>query len=865
MYIANINTLPSMRTLTILLLLIMLPICSLSQNITLLGTISDKQTGEALEDVHIIANKYKIGLKTDKSGKFSTFLNAHKEYVFTISHVGYKTSTIYLNTHRDTIINISLEQDNALEKIIVYGSKNNFGVRHSQMSAIELPSSKISYVPSILGETDVLKVLQTLPGVQSAGNGHAGIFVRGGGYDQNQITLDGSTLFNAEHLQGMISAINADMVESLVFYKGAFPARYGGQLSSVVDIGIKEGDMENYHGEISMGLLTSKFKYEGPIKKGQTSFNIAARASYIDLIVQPVLKEIANNNSAITPYTNINFYDINAKLTHRISNNHKISAFLYSGKDKNKESPTSSSSYTEKSSGEGVLNIVSKNTDIYSINNWGNTTASLSWLWLPSNDLSYNTSVSYSKYGYYLKLHRHYIERNESSYIKTGNIKEQSITDLTNFTEHNSGIDNYSVSFDANYRLSPTHDLRGGIKTSIQTLAPSIRLFQTKNYYYKTPYSDSQDTTKVDTYIGNLKEKLSIHSLYIEDEISLSERLKANIGLRYALFGIDNKIYHSLEPRLSMRLMVGDNKSFKLSYARMSQAIHMLSNTDLVSPSDIWVPITNKIPPMKSDQLAIGYNHEPLAGLLISIEGYYKNMSNLLEYKDGASFLTSGKNWEDLVTLGNGKSYGVELYIQKDIGETTGWLSYTWSRSLRLFNNSGEELNGGRTFYAGTDRRHNFNIVATRKISNNFDISIAWTFQTGRRGNINTTAYISGIEGEDSAYSGDGLWNNDYANLQLDKLGGFAPVESYRYRNGIKLPSVHRLDLSFNYYISHFIKNKKVESKINFSIYNVYNRLNVNSLYWGFISYEKNAKEDATLKGVCLLPIMPSLSYTIKF
>ena len=333
------------------------------------------------------------------------------------------------------------------------------------------------------------------------------------------------------------------------------------------------------------------------------------------------------------------------------------------------------------------------------------------------------------------------------------------------------------------------------------------------------------------------------------------------------MFAIKGKFYHSLEPRLSLRYMLSDNQSLKISYARMAQAIHMLSNTSLVSPSDIWVPITKKIPPMKSDQFALGYNFEPKEGIELSLEGYYKTMDNLLEYKDGASFVTSGENWDNIVALGKGKSYGVELYAQKDIGKTTGWISYTWSRSLRTFNRSGEELNGGKSFYSGTDRRHNFHIVASRKINDKLDISLAWTYQTGRRGNLTTTSYLSGIEGERSEY-GDWIASSDpeYASKILDCLGGFAPVESYRVRNGIKLPPIHRLDISINYHIQHYIRLLRAESIINLSVYNVYNRMNVNNLYWGYKN-DENVKneEEIILKGICLLPVMPSINYTLKF
>ncbi|MBR5183599.1 MAG: TonB-dependent receptor, partial [Bacteroidales bacterium] len=734
--------------ITLVLILLLLPTVSLSQSITVSGKIADKQTGEVLPDAHIWFPKQRNGFRSDEEGKFKLMLPAQTEYDIIVSYVGYSKRKFSFSAQSDTLINIFLEQDNALNNIVVYGSKNDFGVKHTQMSAIEMPIAKIEYVPAVFGEVDVLKALQTLPGVQSASDGHAGIFVRGGGYDQNQITLDGAMLYNAEHLKGFISAINSDMVESLVFYKGAFPARYGGQLSSIVDIGIKEGDMDNFHGEATIGALSSKIQFEGPLDKGRTSFNVAARASYLDLIVQPALKKIANNENAMTPYANLNFYDASAKITHLVSNKHKLSAYFYMGKDKSEETPTSNSSHTEaKDAAWKMITFTDRNGSSNSINNWGNIASSLSWLYIPEEDLSFNTTLSFSKYDYYLKYQNKSYTKSEEFYWDTGDFYALTITDIDNYTEHNSGIKEYSASFGSIYKHSQEHDFRFGSKVSVQTFNPSIHLFQNKYTYTKRLDLDSEDTTIINTTTGRGTESLSTVALYAEDEISFNRYLKANAGLRYVMFAIKGKFYHSLEPRLSLRYMLSDNQSLKISYARMAQAMHMLSSTNLVSPSDIWVPITKKIPPMKSDQFALGYNFEPKEGIELSLEGYYKTMDNLLEYKDGASFVTSGENWDNIVALGKGKSYGVELYAQKDIGKTTGWISYTWSRSLRTFNRSGEELNGGKSFYSGTDRRHNFNIVANHKFSNRFDISLSWTFQSGRRGNITTTSYISGIEG----------------------------------------------------------------------------------------------------------------------
>ena len=853
-------------------LLLFMPIVSFAQNVVLNGRVTDKHTGEALCDAHIYFTKHKKGYRSNEQGEFKISLPAQPVYDMVISYVGYASKRMSISGTSDTLINVLLENNSLLSELAVYGSRNDFGVQHTQMSAIEMPIHRIEYVPAVFGEVDVMKALQTLPGVQSSSDGHAGIYVRGGGYDQNQITLDGATLYNAEHLKGLMSAINSDMVSNLVFYKGAFPARYGGQLSSVVDIEIKDGDMESYHGSATLGAMTSKIQFEGPIKRGKTSFNVAARASYLDFLVQPALKKVADNNNAMSPYADLKFYDVSAKMSHRISGKHKLSGFFYLGRDDGQESPSDGSVNTAKYNSENqTIETVYKNSNSSSANNWGNLLSSLSWEYLGNKDFSIKSTASYSQYDYYM-MHQNYTNEHRAQvHSLTNDTLSKKVSDKTSLSEHDSYVNEYSFSVNADYSRSDTHRFRFGGKFSLQSLSPTVHLYNKKYLHYmkKAEYKVEENTTVTenDSIVGNQREKVFTSAIYAEDEIKVTDFLKVNLGLRYVMFGIEGKVYHSLEPRVSARWLANEQMSFKVSYARMAQAVHMLSSTNLVSPSDIWVPVTDNIPPMTSDQFAIGYNYEPCEGITLSVEGYYKEMRNLLEYKEGASYLTSGKEWDNIVTIGSGKAYGIEFYAQKDVGKTTGWLSYTWSRSLRTFDKPGEELNGGRSFYSGTDRRHNFNVVAMHKFSDRFDISLSWTLQSGRRGNVPTDAFLVGVEAETTTYgisqfSGNLMYGGI---LQDGVIGGFAPHESYKERNESKLPVTHRLDVSANYHIPHKIFDMKVESVFNISVYNLYNRFNVNSIYWGYSSYDNSPNEDPVLKGVCLLPIMPSISYTLKF
>ncbi len=313
-----------------------------AQMVTVSGFVIDSVSGTPLEGANIYLRADKFGETTLKDGSFSFRVQKGRRVELSVSFVGYTTQTRKLTVTKDTQLKIALVQDNRLPDVKVYASRRNFGVRSSQMSAIDVPIEQVKALPALFGEVDVMKALQKLPGVQPSGEGNAGILVRGGKYDQNLIMLDGGTLYNAEHLKGFVSALNADMIERLSFYKGAFPARYGSRVSSILDIGIKEGDFDSYHTEVGVGLLSSRVHIEGPIFKGKTSFNVSARMSYFDALVQPMLEEIYDKPDAMKPYTKMNYYDINAKIVHKFSERDKLSAVLYLGKDISDAAPTNS-------------------------------------------------------------------------------------------------------------------------------------------------------------------------------------------------------------------------------------------------------------------------------------------------------------------------------------------------------------------------------------------------------------------------------------------------------------------------------------------------------------------------------------------
>ena len=823
----------------------LLALSAQAQRVMVSGKITDAQTKESLHGANIYLRKQGKGATSDTEGHFKFSLPKGNKVEMTVSYVGYQSQNLHLQLSNDTLINIALIQDNRLAEVNVYAEQQLSGIETSQMSAIEVPIEQVKKLPMLFGEVDVMKALQKLPGVQSANDGQAGIYVRGGGYDQNQITLDGATIYNAEHLKGFVSAINPDLVRSLAFYKGAFPARYGGQLSSVVDVDIKDGDMKQYHGEVGLGMLSSKIHAEGPIWKDRTSFNIGARLSYFDKIVQPMLESVADNENTMAPYANVNYYDITAKLAHRVSDKHKLSALFYQGKDVNDVAPTQDGWHERGEEGQIAKKISQAGTE----NNWGNLIGKIGWDYRINDALQMNAGLNYSSYRYNLKQKSY-----ESIEEKFGG-RQTWLKINDSYVDSHSGIDEMMVNVDFRYTANKRHLLRWGTKVSHRTLNPSVDVYEKKYTKQWTGGDYEEKITLTDTVMGGNKQKLTMAAIYTEDDFALTRQLKANIGLRYALFSVSEKSYHSLEPRLSLRWLFRDDMALKLSYAHMAQGIHLLSSTNLVMPSDIWISIDKDLPLMKSDQWALGYNYEIAKGFDLSIEGFYKHMDNLLEYREGYSPMSPADSWAKQIVMGEGESYGAELLLQKNTGKTTGWLAYTWSKSLRLFNRPGEELFAGKKYYAGNDRRHNLNLVINHRFNEHWEASLAWNYQTGRRGTLSTTTFLgngpSEFNTDDHAYL-------EYIKNSMTVIHFLPILSSYKERNGYQLPDVHRLDLGVTY----TWKWGKSENKVNLSVYNVYNRQNISNIYWGYDSYKMNA--EAVLKGICLLPVLPSISYTLK-
>ena len=771
--------------------------------VTVSGYMTDAASGESLISATLLDRISGQGAVTNNYGFYTLTLPAG-EVSLEYSYTGYETVVKEFRLTRDTVIHVGLTfSPEMLSGATVTASRSEIGVRGTQMSAIEIPVNQIRRVPALAGEVDVIKAIQLLPGVQSGTEGSAGLYVRGGGPDENLLLLDGVPIYNVNHMMGFFSVFNADAIKNVTLYKGSFPARFGSRLSSIVDVRMKDGNDQAWHGSASLGLLSAKVNVEGPIVKGKTTFNVSARRTYYDVLAQPLIALYMRNNrengdQATGGYY---FYDLNAKLTHTFSNRDKLYASYYMGDDR---------VYARLNMSDG-----STDTRLNLGWNWGNIVGSLRWNHVFGPRLFVNTTVNYTQYRHLLDI--------------TGNERYQGGAN-TDFTlGYNSLINDLSAAADFEFNPVPEHDIRFGGTFIHHTFKPSVTTVR---------FSESaQKDAAIDTTFGDRNLFTNEAALYAEDNWSITPWLKVNLGLRYSLYATSGRTYHSLEPRVSLRALFTDDFSFKASYSEMSQAVHLLSNSNISLPTDLWVPSTDRIEPMRSKQAAAGLFYS-LGVVDLSLEGYYKHMDNVLEYRDGASFFGSTTGWEDKVAMGKGWAYGVEFLVQKKTGRLTGWIGYTWSKTMRQFDREGHVINFGKPFPAKYDRRHDLSITAAYELTKKIDLAATFVYGTGVCGSL-ALQTIQAMPGYDRQF--------DYY-----MLADTFPVDYLEGRNNYRMPSYQRLDLGVNF--KRTFRNGHHRT-ISLSVFNAYNRNNP------FLVY----RDGKQLVQLSIFPIMPSLSYTYEF
>jgi len=759
----------------------------LAQKHTISGYIKDNGSGESLIAANVFNKSNLRGTTTNTYGFYSITLQ-QDSITLIASYVGYNSVETRFYLDKDIELNVELSSSIELDEIVITSEEEI--QEQTQMSSVTVQVKQIQALPSLMGEVDVLKVLQLLPGVQSGTEGSSGLYVRGGGPDQNLILLDGVPIYNSSHLFGFFSVFNADAINNVELIKGGFPARYGGRLSSVIDINMKEGSTKEFKGTATIGLIASKITLEGPIIKDKTSFLFSARRTYIDVLAQPIIK--AQNNSLGT--AGYYFYDLNAKINHKFSNKDRLYLSGFLGKDK-------AYSRYKNSYNNGGTSFESK--DEFGLN-WGNAIAAARWNHVFTPKLFSNLTLTYSKYNFAI------FTKNESKTINSSGTN----TDIF-ATQYDSGIKDYAAKIDFDFIPNPNHYIRFGVNAINHAFNPGVLSYK---------------STDVDTVAGSFETAASEYAAYIEDDIKLGEKFKINTGIHVSGFDVEDQFYTSFQPRIALRYLVNSSISIKASYAEMTQYIHLLSNSGIGLPTDLWVPATSKVKPQSSFQYAIGMAKSFNKSYELSVEGYYKEMNNLIEYKDGASFTSINKDWQDKIEVGNGTSYGAELFIQKKLGNLTGWIGYTLSWTTRQFDN----INFGTEFPYRYDRRHDISVTSVYKLSDHIQFAAAWVYGSGNAVTLPTKTYLknsnSGSYGDEILY--------------------------YEGRNGYRMEAYHRLDFNIEWTK---VKKNGIR-KLTLGVYNLYNQKNPFFIQRGFDIYGNKKFIQYSL-----MPIIPSISYRFDF
>jgi TonB dependent receptor/CarboxypepD_reg-like domain/TonB-dependent Receptor Plug Domain len=797
-----------------LFLLFFLPLGVLAQNekLTVSGYVKDNKNGEGLIGASVFVKELLTGTTTNTYGFYSLTL-PKGNYTLVISSVGYRKSIRDVKlTEKNIDLNLEVQEDGQeLAEVVVTGKREDENVKAIEMSVNKVDMKTIKKIPALLGEVDLVRAIQLLPGVSTVGEGATGFNVRGGAVDQNLVLMDEAPVYNSSHLFGFFSIFNPDAVKDVKLIKGGIPAQYGGRASSILDVRMKEGNSKQLEINGGIGLIFSRLSIEAPIIKDKASFIVAARRSYVDVLAKPFLK----GNQADAQFS---FYDLTAKVNYNMNQNNSFFLSGYFGRD-----------------------IFGTQFGF----NWGNSTLSARWNHVFSSKLFLNATAFYSNYDYLLD------------------------SDLKNTRPNNqfrwtSNIENLSIKPDFTYYITPNNTLTFGGQVLTYSFTPGSANASSNGT--KVSFgSPAKDAVEYSAYVGNewrVTPKLSLQYgvrfskydykssedvYYIRRFVGISDRLPSGYELDTKANNPKEilQTYSNFEPRFNAKLETGENSSIKASYNRMTQYIHLMSNTAASTPLDVWTSSTNNIKPQLTDQVALGYfknfgdnDYET------SLEVYYKDFQNQIDYADRANLFLNPTFEKDLL-FGKGRAYGVELYIKKNKGKLTGWTSYTLARTERQI----EGLNKGEWFPNRFDRTHTLNIVAQ------YELNKKWSFGAN-------FAYISGVP-----YS------------LAPRQGA---IESYTYgitesgvRGNIRIPAYNRLDISATK------KNKKAlfgkgESEWVFSIYNLYNKRNPFSIYTqpvdnkpvvdaGTVQETEQAVKSEAVRLSIIGSLIPSVTYNFKF
>jgi len=790
---------------------------------TISGRVVERETGDPVGYASItLLDHLSKGAIADSLGYFKLENIPGGPYNLKVSVVGYSTAVFRNVTplpDENIILDISSNDHNYyLEEVVITGSgKAENIIQSPQMGMLSMSRAEIKNIPVLFGEADVIKALQTQPGVVAGIEGLAGMYVRGGNGDENLYMIDGNPLYQINHLGGIFSAFHTEAVRDMDFYKSAFPAKYGGRLSSVVDVHFKDGNPTEYHGTATLGLTSGSLNFEGPLIKEKTTFNVSLRRSWLDVLSIPALAIINNKDKKDGKKTTAGyaFTDLSLKVKHRFSDRSYGYLNFYFGEDRLKFG------IKEFSVGESDP---FQNQDINKLR-WGNLLIAPGWSCSFNNKLSGDIKASYTRYASTLKRSICEVtgEKGDPEYEKI-------------FIENSSenGIEDFGLRADFNYNVGPNRILFGAHYIHHRFRPEYVK--STSSIDYSTP--DSKETLAGNEF-----------NLYIQDNRELLPFWSIHTGLR--LVGYDNREETSfhLEPRISTRFLLSPDLSLKASYSRMNQFVQQVSDSYISLPTDFWMPVGKNRKPLTADQLSAGIYYKLTNSYSFSGETYYKWMNNLLDYKDGYNFLPSTSGWENKLTSGKGRAYGVDFIATKETGCITGYIGYGLMWSDRRF----AEINEGKTFPSKYDNRHKINIVVNYKLNKKIEFNGSWTYMTGNRVTLSLENY------QPLHQSG---FHPDLTPGSIDSSNG--GLDYYDKKNNIRLPDYHRLDLGINIYCPK--KNGRI-GIWNISVYNAYCRMNPivitkESIYSGGSVVHNMHSRFRTLS---IFPIIPSVSYTYKF
>jgi outer membrane receptor for ferrienterochelin and colicin len=814
-----------------LFLIYIISFYSYAQPVQINGFVKDLKSAEGLINAHVIEVNSGKGVITNSYGFFSLKM-AGSEVLLNISYVGYQTKNLPLFVNKDTTLIIEMESRNEVDEVKVTAKTGTIHSLRRTTGNLFLTGKELESIPGLFGEKDILKSLQLMPGIQQGREGTSGIFVRGGDRGQNLILLDGVPVYNVNHLWGIFSVFTPEAVKSVDVYKGGFPARYGGRLSSVLDIRLKEGNMNDTKYDFTIGTAAMKALVEGPLKKGKSSFIVSARRTYADLFYTPLKRLFVYKDGETTTknWSGYYFLDLNAKTNFILSESDWLYISAYIGSDHLYMREKMEKTEKISSGADEFQENIEYTSDFK--NSWGNFTSSVRWNKIISPKFFSNTTLTYSSYDY--------------QFGNEYNVKESSVFDTVRFDENFrnvSGITNYGVAIDFDYYVSTDYSMKFGIKTLFNSYLPGK---------YENSYR-AVGGEKKHIVLSGEKIRTNEYSLYIENHLNFTTWLSANIGINALFYSGEEFFDFSFQPRLLANFLLSRRLTLKTGYSKMAQPLHLLVNNGASYPVDIWVPAVKEVKPSISHQFEMGIYYTTDKLLEMSTELYWKKMNGVLNYRNGESFFYLNETWESKVTSGKGFTYGLETLLKKSKGKSTGWVGYNLSWAFRQF----EDLNRGKAFPFRYDTRHRFNTVLMHQLNKNIDISLTWVLASGAPVTLSETAY-----------DGETLYENvTYGGTLEQYLRLFNPPRApgktiyYSALNNYRLPAYHRLDAGIN-----FRKKKKYGQRIwNISVYNLYNRNNPFFLTYKIHDEAFHTPERGTgeYKNFSFFGILPSVSYRI--